>query len=88
MFAKVFITLVPGVVSRNDEAAATAINTWLVVNVSRAPGLCLFNRVISVSFFVPFPPVFLVLFVRKFLSKTDTTEATEDPFIVATGAIV
>lgn len=27
MFAKVFTTLVLGVVSRNDEAAATAINT-------------------------------------------------------------
>lgn len=50
-----FTTHVLGVVSRNDEAAATAINTWPVVNVSRAPGLCLFGRVSFVSFSFLFP---------------------------------
>lgn len=63
VFAKVFITLVLVVVSRNDEAAATAINTWPVVNVSRAPGLCLFGRVsfVSLSFLFP-PPLFCFSF--------------------------
>lgn len=81
VFAKVFIILMSRVVSRNDEAA-TPINTWPVVNVSWAPGLCLF----TVSSFLSRLPLFL-LFVRKFLPKTDITETTKDPFIVATARL-
>jgi len=52
VFARVFTTLTcPAVVSRNDEVAATAINTWPVVNAPRAPGLCLFGPA-----FPPTPP--------------------------------
>lgn len=71
VFAKVFTILMSRVVSRNDEAA-TPINTWPVVNVSRAPGLCLF----IVSSFLSCLPLFFLLFVRKFLPKTGTTETT------------
>lgn len=87
VFAKVFITLVLVVVSRNDEAAATAINTWPVVNVSRAPGLCLFGRVSFVSLSFLFPPSSFLLFVRKFLPETGTTETTRGLFIVATARL-